>query len=197
MLAGCYERSEEQRDVLISWSSVLSSSLISREWEDSRYFLTPLSHCYGSAFEWQFINSEIFPFCPNKHLNWLTQYFAPPPPSPSPPPSTPCPVSHQPGREGGREGGRAGAQSMVVLGIRFVLTRLNRDITPAVSLLWTPLSPLTTTTAYRSDNTIFQLTIKTQHTHFLSQHFMLDIFNVIFWGFGLVFKYPKPNSIWS
>ena len=85
---------------------VVSSCLISREWKDTRYFLTPLSHCYGSAFEWQFINSEIFPFCPNKHLNWLTQYFAPPPPSPSPPPSTPCPVSHQPGREGGREGGR-------------------------------------------------------------------------------------------
>ena len=37
---------------------------------------------------------------------------------------------------------------MVVLGIRFVLTRLNRDITPAVSLLWRDLRPLTTATAH-------------------------------------------------
>ena len=41
-------------------------------------------------FEWQFINSEIFPFCSHKHLSWLTQYFGcwrhPPSLSPVSPP---------------------------------------------------------------------------------------------------------------
>ena len=79
---------------------------------------TPLlSLSCDSQSQRQFINSEILPFWPN-NVNWLTQYLAPP---------------------GDREG--EGGQSMGVLGIRFVLATLNREITPRSLYCGTPAVP--------------------------------------------------------